>query len=1191
MNKSLPLMVIALLFLSGYSVKGGQEGAFSLSRGGDTPDVSSMRLVDGKFGKALDLSTGGRYVAVHLEHAAGTQSLALECWVRLDSVANYNIIFASAPKKLPSPKNPHWELYTKPGSGALEVYIPQIGKISTNCRLTVGQWHFLAFRIGEKSIELCADGRRVLRREFDRQLTLDDSPLLIGKIEGGSLPFDGAVDELHIRCTEDSLEEDLPIGPPMATPTSLAIYHFDQVDPDTGSLTNAVSSVSPIQAFAHDDLLLPIGNRFLDEVQDELYAKSVLHGSRSIEEESKLPIYLVEIEPIGEDATETNRKPLKISLDGSWRMKGSAHRVETDLKVHRTTAIESQGTREGWFKSGYDRSDWFEIQVPTSVQSALLKLGEIKDPFWDSNTYDELVACGEPKEEKRWHYRQTPVERQDWWFARTFTLPPEWKGQDVRLYFDGIDVAGSFYLNGHSLGYHTGMFGGPEYDITELLHYDRMNELVVRVDAVPELWSGVLKGSPGWGWHYGHLISLGIWRSVELQAVPEIEISSLFIQTESIDKDQAELVIEYTITSKRPKPTQVEVVGNIAGSTFESQPVSFRGRTTVHYGKSRYRMKLKVETPRLWWPLNYGAQDMYRLSLSVSQNGAMGDIRETSFGIRTVKMLPLRGTLFEKDYRWQFVINGVPMFIKGANWCWTDPMLEVDPAKYEHFTELARRAGIQMFRSWGGGIIEADEFYRLCDEKGVMVYQEFPYCWGPPDFPLTDPHMLDDQVTRVVKRLRNHPSLVMWGGGNENRTPAGNDEGLLLVGRRCRQYDPSRPFHRTSPWGGSLHNWDVFHNGQPIDSGFTSLSTPWFSEFGIPSMTSWDESLNYLPLEKLQSWPPAQQDGGIISHMNQFSYGDIVKVMRYADYGPINSWQQYIEYSQMAQGDEIRFVANLQRAGSYLNKGGLWFYKMSELFPGQSWGITGYYGHPKLSYYRTKQVYQPQAAFAHSEKFNWVAGEFFVASLHVNNDSSKPLENATATAVIYGSNLAPVWTKEYSVDSVGTSQRIALGKIEVQVPESVSKPFLLAVALRDAEGRLLSDQWTWYNYQAKTPAVKKLEEIPAWGWPHARAPEAFKAYGSLPEARLLTLPQVKLSAELTCHGRVGAITIQNLSNLPAFNVIIDHFPHAYGAYLDDNSFSLYPHEKRIIRFELASEEAKTDTITVRAWNAPEVKPR
>ena len=537
-----------------------------------------------------------------------------------------------------------------------------------------------------------------------------------------------------------------------------------------------------------------------------------------------------------------------------------------------------------------------------------------------------------------------------------------------------------------------------------------------------------------------------MWRFV---LSPQVEITSPFVKTLSIDNAKAVLSIEYYVQNDESQTQEFEIIGMLNGKNCDTEALVFQNKIVAPNGQTRFETHVEIENPKLWWPLNYGSQNLYNLKLtarSVEKHPKPIQTAQTTFGIRTLKVLPLYGTKAEEDYRWQFVVNNVPLFIKGANWCWSDPMLDCDPAKYEQILELARRCGIQMFRAWGGGIIETDTFYRLCDEKGLMVYQEFPYCWLPPDFPQTDPAVLDQQVSRVVMRLRNHPSLVMWGGGNENVHVPGADEGLFLVGRRCRQYDPTRPFHRTDPWGGSIHNWSVFHGGEPIDLNFAGWPSPWLGEFGLPSMPNYDSCLKFLPAEKLNIWPPNPDDAGVIAHMNQFSYGDIFKVMRYADYGPINSWKQYIDYSQMAQGDEIAFATNLQRAGSYFTKGGLWFYKLTELFPGHSWGILDFYGCPKLSYYRAKRHYAPQAAYVYYGKFNWKPGEKFKATLHVNNDSNKSLKNAMAKVVIYDSKLNPIYSNTWPIESVAISSRLDVDQIKISLPQENITPFLLAVS-------------------------------------------------------------------------------------------------------------------------------------------------
>lgn len=929
--------------------------------------------------------------------------------------------------------------------------------------------------------------------------------------------------------------------------------------------------------------------RYLDDVQDAAYARSRLHGDAAVEAESRLLVAFVAAELVAVDASE--RTPDMLSLSGDWLMRSSAPRSEAERHVGWPwQPLESPAVEQGWYRPDVDRSDWHTVHVPTSVQTALIKLGELDDPFWDANTYTELEQHGTPLESP-WFFRKTRIEQQEWWFAKRFDLPAAYEGRALRLYFDGVDYAASFYLNGFSFGYHAGMFGGPTLDITDVARFDGPNELVVRIYPPPATWFNIPKGSPGWGWHYGHLISSGIWRDVQVQAVPHIELRDPFVTTSKVETNQATLEIEYTIDNHEPHPTTLAVVGTISGATFATEPVSFSSAVDVLPGTHRYRTEVPIAEPRLWWPLGYGNQDRYILHLAVlpdgTANGGPLDAKRTEFGIRTIEMRAAAGQAPDVDYRWQFVVNGVPLFIKGANWCWLDPMMEGDRERYERILELARRGNIQMFRAWGGGIVETDDFYRMCDEKGLLVYQEFPYCWGPWDAPLTDLGVLDRQVTQVVKRLRNHPSLIMWGGGNENGAPTGVDEALFLVGRRCRQFDPSRPYHRTDPWGGSQHNYHVFHRGEPIDTGYRNLPTVFYGEWGTPSMTNRSSTLRYLPEEALSTWPPDATDYGVIAHLNQFSVRDLIKQLRYADYGPVRDWNTYTEYSQMAQGDALRFVAEIQRAGSTNDKTGFWFYKFTDLFPGHAWAVVDWYGEPKLSYYRAKQACQPQAAFATYPRLNWSAGEQFTATIHVANDTPEPLRAATVQAVLFGSDLDALWDESFTVDEVDANGCVDLASMEVVLDGEHIEPLILAVAMHDISGNLISDRWYWFNYQAKTDAVRALEALPTWDFPEERAAEAFAAYAAVPEARLLKLPPTTLQVRTEHDGRQGTLIVENIGERPAINVLIDDFPDGYGNFLADNSFGLHPGETRRIAWELG-EGMTLDGVTVRAWNAPRV---
>ncbi|WP_020617906.1 glycoside hydrolase family 2 protein [Paenibacillus daejeonensis] len=964
------------------------------------------------------------------------------------------------------------------------------------------------------------------------------------------------------------------------------------------------------------------GKRYLDEVQDEAYRASSLHGDAAVEAEMRIPYREVASEVVqsqprtasmGSEASDV------LCLSGAWQMKGTEPTDPGDPAPATgwfgRKAKVSPGMEERWYGFGHDRSGWDEVQVPTTVQKALIALGKLEDPMWNTNTMDELEEHGEPKERPLW-FRRTRVERQDWWFARTFEVSDTWKGRRLTLRFDGIDYSGTVFVNGISLGHHRGMFGGPDHDVSGLIRFDGPNELVVRIDAAPESWNGYLKGSPGFGWHYGHLISLGIWQDVWLTAEPDVAVVDPYVTTRTLTSEAAELVIDYAVNSCLGEHVSLEIQGEISRVAADGKrapdstgSLCFRQEVAVSYGRSRYRTAVTLPDPALWWPIGYGDPSLYELHLTArvleaSSSQAEGlqssDDRSqavgtrTRFGVRTLEMRPLPDTPEETDYRWQFVINGVPMFIKGANWCWTEPMLERDDAKLERMLELARRAHVQMLRAWGGGMIETDSFYRTCDEKGILVYQEFPLCWGPMDAPHTDLGVLDRQVARNVKRLRNHPSLVMWGGGNENGPHGGADEGLFLVGRRCRGLDPSRPYHRTDPWGGSLHNWDVYHGGEPMKASTLANPSVFYGEYGIPSMTNRSSAAHYLPEDALASWPPTEESRGWLAHSHQFSLKDPIKSMRYGAYFPIRSWDDYILSSQTAQGDQIRFVADVQRAGAGRSTAGFWYYKFSDLFPGHSWAVVDYYGSPKLSYYRALQACRPRLAFATFEKSDgWCSGDIFGANLYAGNDTLEPLADALVTAIVYGSDWQVLWMMQYDRVTLVPGVTKELDTLSLTLPQETDiRPFLLVISLQDRDGDLISDQWYAFNGQAKSPELLEFEQAHRKEnneYPGELAGEAFRRYAEITDAPLRRLPQTTISIQVKSDEGGGTIVVRNTGEVPAYRVTLEGVGDDAHSYLSDNDFGLVPGQERVLHYEVTDGNALQTDLTVRAWNAEPVR--
>ncbi|MEW1834866.1 glycoside hydrolase family 2 TIM barrel-domain containing protein [Microbacterium sp. NPDC079995] len=909
----------------------------------------------------------------------------------------------------------------------------------------------------------------------------------------------------------------------------------------------------------------------LDEVERRRWRQSPLWGDRWVEAHAALTSHPATAVELGASAVPEAADEV-LSLDGEWLMAGASPGRE--FSIDRWAGDRSNAAQRrpvSWHREDTDRSSWVRATVPGTVQSALVDAGVTPDPLTDDHTFSELTAHGEPSEWP-WFFRRTRIEQQEWWYARRFEAPAHWLGRRVRLSFDGIDYAASVYVNGQPVARHTGMFGGPDVEVGALLRPGDTNEVVVRIDPPPRDWHGVMKPSPGWGWHYGHLISMGIWRGVTLTPVPDIELTDLAVTVHDASEDVARLRISWDAvnpTAERAARSARLVVRDPGGRSLHTLDASFEAPA----GVSRHHIEMTVDRPQLWWPFGYGAQPLYRAEVG---DGDGDTTLQTSFGIRTVRMAALPRRHGPDTYDWQFVVNGRPVFLKGANWCWTDPMarrgFEVD----RHILDLVVRANLQMLRAWGGGTVESDEFYEECDRRGILVLQEFPLTFGL-DATGADLATIDEQASRIVRRLRNHPSLIMWGGGNENPATSTSDDLLTVIGKRVTQYDPSRPFHRTDPWGGSEHFYGVYHEGMPIEA-YADLLPAVFGEYGLSSQCSLESMGRFLDPTLLEQWPP-HPHGALLQHQSQFSLFDLFKQARYAAYGPITDWRTFIEYSQIAQGDALRFASERIRAHSGAETAGYWFYKVGEAFPGASWAVIDYYGVPKLSYYRAKQFSAPRSAFAVYDRTEWAADDVFEAGVHVANDTPVALQAARVRATLFDAQWSVLFDQERTVD-VEPDGRLDVFRLTAPLTDARLSPLILAIELRGADGGLISSQWYPFNHQPKDEALRALESRPLDELAETPIAELLEPYGRL-SSPLSSQPRTVLRARV----EADAIVIENAGEHPAPVVLIDGFPHDVGDVLEDNAFGLRAGESRRVAY-VASSALR---IRVRAWNADEVE--
>ncbi|WP_411347253.1 glycoside hydrolase family 2 protein [Paenibacillus sp. WLX2291] len=606
--------------------------------------------------------------------------------------------------------------------------------------------------------------------------------------------------------------------------------------------------------------------------------------------------------------------------------------------------------------------DAYVVNIPGSIHQALVDNGVLNDP-----------SFGEHADAAKVYSHRT------WWHKVEFELEHMEQWRQARLIFEGVSPACDVWLNGQALGYHNGAFGGPEHEVGRLL--EENNTLIVRVHPAPlgnewNIWHSTVVFNCNYGWHYVNLPAVGIWQSVTLEATNRVEIRHPFVAALSLEQAlSGQVDVSFTLSGQVQAGDVVH--GVIEPEQGDGQAVSFAWEPQAGQwssGDESVHIQLNVPEPQLWWVLDMGEQPLYRLRLAYVYGESErlhhnGHVVETTFGIRHIGMLPSPQGTHEELYDWTFAVNGVPVFAKGTGWCTLDALMNFQREQYEHFLQLAADQHVNMMRAWGGGMPETDDFYDLCDRLGIMILQEWPTCWGSHANQPYD--ALEETVRRNTLRLRNHPSLVMWGGGNETSSEL-EHESMNMMGRYSIELDDTRPFHRTDPLGGSTHDHIVWNGWTPAYSFdyYAGLDDMLLSEFGLASAPVLESVQRYMPETEQDQWPP-EPGRSFYHHLPAFNTRDEMRILSEfaGSFVPCESLAQFVVGTQLAQVVSLRHKMERARC-HWPQQTGVVTYKLNDVYPGVSWATVDWYGVPKMSHYFTADSYAPLAVVVLFEKLN-----------------------------------------------------------------------------------------------------------------------------------------------------------------------------------------------------------------------------
>ena len=782
---------------------------------------------------------------------------------------------------------------------------------------------------------------------------------------------------------------------------------------------------------------------------------------------------------------------------------------------------------------------WFPATVPGTVHTDLLDNNIIPEPFYSDN---ELKL--------QW------IDELDWIYKNRFDLPEKFDlSKPVSMVLEGVDTIAEIILNGKSIGKTENMFLQYEFEISSLLK-KKNNKLEIKFTS-PYKYARSLENKHGklpvalnservyirkaqysFGWDWGpSFATSGVWKPIYLTQKKSQSITNIKFDTISISKNSASVEIVIELKNKQVENAKLKCFLNDVGIYDDMLDQNKSGQIKINYD---------VKNPKLWWPNNYGDPNLYYLKVQiVDSSDNIIDEKTRKVGLRKIDLK------LEEDGKsqFQFVVNNQPIFAKGANWIPADSFIpRITDKKYRTLIQAAKDANMNILRVWGGGFYEQDIFYELCDELGIMVWQDFMFACAA--YPEIDSIIdsVKEEVKQNVNRLQNHPCIAIWCGNNENewiwqqeqKTSYKSMPGYKIyheiIPSILKKLDPYKPYWPSSPFGkgddpnseldGNRHQWYMWSFWVDYNKVVEDKSL-FVTEFGFQSAAGYDAMKMVLPKDQLSA------QSKIFEFHNKQVEGPERLFKFLSGHLPVNTnIKDFIYLTQLNQGLALKkSVEHWQSRFPKSNGAIIW--QINDCWPVASWALIDSDLTPKLSYYLVKNSFNPYLISFDDSGNN--------LNIFLQNNSLKKLEAYL--------DIKYVHLPSGKIDNSGAKKVTvkALNRKNIMSFESSDSlkngKGILIVSLLKPDGELIQR-----NY-----------------------------YNSI-EWKYLKLPKAKLDIKFVKN----KLAIKIKSDKPAFFVFLRN----KSILLSDNGFIILPGEEKTIKYELKNKKSfknKFDSYTLNQY--------
>jgi len=609
-------------------------------------------------------------------------------------------------------------------------------------------------------------------------------------------------------------------------------------------------------------------------------------------------------------------------------------------------------------------------RVPGNMEMDLVRAGIEEDPFYGENLY-----------------RFRKYEFYSFWYLREFDFDGDCG--DWQLRFEGVNTVADVFLNDTLLGRCDNVFidhvfpAAPALKkgknllavhIFSTLNQARSIDMAVGVESAEGNHESMyLRTAPhAAGWDImPRLPSAGIFRKVTLFRQKEERLTQLYLTTLSAFPEKAELLCKYRFTTPEGclEGWQLRLRGVCGDSTFD---------VTCDAPFTAGTVSVTIPHPHLWWPKGYGDASLYTVTAELMHNGQTVDTRTERIGLRYARVI--RHENGGRDNCFRLEINGTPILCKGSNWVPLSALHSLDAQRLQKAHDLLEEAGCNIVRCWGGNIYEDHAFFDLCDERGMLVWQDFAMACGryPQDERFY--HKIEQEAEFIIKKLRNHPSILIWAGDNEVDVSADwfalpensryNELTRRILPRAVRMHDPYRDFLPSSPYvpdGKSADDCPEMHNWGPRsyyqDPFYKDTKAQFVSECGYHGCPNPDSLKKFIPAAQL--WPythPAWDTHSVSNrqlHPRSYSRNELMANQVRILCGSVpDDLSRFAYLSQFCQSEALKFFIEGTRLNKWRRTGVIWW-NMLDGWPQISDAIVDYYFGKKRAFETVRRCQQP----------------------------------------------------------------------------------------------------------------------------------------------------------------------------------------------------------------------------------------